>query len=140
MKILRLAALTFGLTLTPAAAGAPSFETWSYTGTDIYPSALIATATVDWHGEEGDSEEDAEEDADADEPDPAEVPVLGDLNGWIGARLFDVPEGAKIKVEVSSEGWMKPSRTEVTVDEAHDEIIIFPKGVFDFNALGKIRQ
>jgi hypothetical protein len=140
MKTLRLAALAFGFSLAAAAAKAPSFETWSYTGTDIYPSALIATATVDWHGEEGDAGEDAEEDADAAEPDPAEVPILGDLNGWIGARLFNVPEGAKIKVEVSSEGWMKPSRIEVTVDEAHDEIIIFPKGVFDFNALGKIRQ
>lgn len=112
----------------------PSFETWSYTGTDIYPSALIATATVDWHGEtEGEAEEEAEAD-----PDVAEI--LGDPNGWIGARLFDIPEGAKIRVEVSGEGWLKTSRTEVTVEEGADEVIVIPKGIFDYETLGKIRQ
>jgi hypothetical protein len=128
-----LAALS--LTLLKAGAEAPSFEAWSYTGTDIYPSAIIATATVDWHADA----EAEEEDADA-EPDPDEAIVLGDPNGWVGARIFDVPEGAKIKVEVSGDGWLKPSRTEVTVEEESDEVIVMPKGIFDFAELGKIRQ
>jgi len=139
MKILCLTTIALALGLTAARAKAPSFETWSYTGTDIYPSALLATATVDWHPKEDGDENDGDAGAAAGE-EPDHVPILGDLNGWIGARIFDVPEGAKIKVEVSSEGWMKPSRTEVNVEEASDEIIVFPKGVFDFNALGKIRQ
>jgi hypothetical protein len=128
-----LAALS--LTLLKAGAEAPSFEAWSYTGTDIYPSAIIATATVDWHADA----EAEEEDADA-EPDPDAAIVIGDPNGWVGARIFDVPEGAKIKVEVSGDGWLKPSRTEVTVEEESDEVIVMPKGIFDFAELGKIRQ
>ena len=132
MKLLPFATLAaFACSLLRAGAEAPSFEAWSYTGTDIYPSAIIATATVDWHAD--DEAEDAE-------PDPDETPFLGDLNGWVGARIFDVPEGAKIKVEVSGEGWLKPSRTEVTVEEETGEVIVMPKGVFDFAALGKIRQ
>ena len=140
MKTLPFATLAaLSLTLLKAGAEAPSFEAWSYTGTDIYPSAIIATATVDWHA---DAEPDAEaEEADADaEPDPDEAIVLGDPNGWVGARIFDVPEGAKIKVEVSGDGWLKPSRTEVTVEEESDEVIVMPKGIFDFAELGKIRQ
>lgn len=136
MKTLPFATLAaLSLTLLKAGAEAPSFEAWSYTGTDIYPSAIIATATVDWHADA----EAEEEDADA-EPDPDEAIVLGDPNGWVGARIFDVPEGAKIKVEVSGDGWLKPSRTEVTVEEESDEVIVMPKGIFDFAELGKIRQ
>ena len=136
MKTLPFATLAaLSLTLLKAGAEAPSFEAWSYTGTDIYPSAIIATATVDWHADA----EAEEEDADA-EPDPDEAIVLGDPNGWVGARIFDVPEGAKIKVEVSGDGWLKPSRTEVNVEEESDEVIVMPKGIFDFAELGKIRQ
>ena len=130
MKLLPFVTLAaLAVSVLRAGAEAPSFEAWSYTGTDIYPSAIIATATVDWHADE--EEEDA---------DPDEAIVLGDPNGWVGARIFDVPEGAKIKVEVSGEGWLKPSRAEVTVEEETDEVIVMPKGVFDFAALGKIRQ
>ena len=131
-----------------AAAEDTTFEAWSYTGTDIYPSAIIATATVDWHGATDDEAEAAEEEdaaaaelAEAEEQEEAEpTPTFGDLNGWVGARLFDVAEGAKIRVEVSGEGWLKPSRTEVTVEEESDQIIVMPKGIYDFAALGKIRQ
>lgn len=104
-------------------------ELWSYTGTDIYPSAIIATATVDWHA--GEEEEEENEDA---------TPVLGDKNGWIGARLFDVPAGSKVKVEVTGSGWLNTSRIEVTVEDDEEEIIIIPKGVFDFDALHAVRQ
>lgn len=123
--------LSSTLLLAQLPAGAETTaEVWSYTGTDIYPSAIIATATVDWHGEteEGEEEEDA-----------AEV-ILGDKNGWLGARLENVPEGAKIKVVISGDGWLKPSRTEVVAEEGGEEIIVLPKGVFDYDALHTIRQ
>ena len=121
MKLLQISALAaFACSLAPALADDPTFEAWSYTGTDIYPSAVIATATVDWHAEEEDAEApeaDADADAEADaEPEVEETPPYGDLNAWVGARIFDVPEGARIKVEVFGEGWLKPSRTEVTVE------------------------
>ena len=164
LPLATLAALAFSL--LSASSKEITFEAWSYTGTDIFPSALIATATVNWHAD-ADAEAQAEEEtgnepagkaqaiskaqdnskagkakADDAEVEEAldEIPILGDPNGWIGARLFDVPEGAKIKVEVSGEGWLKPSRTEVTIEEETDQVIIMPKGVFDFDALGKIRQ
>ncbi len=113
-------------------------EVWSYTGTDIYPSAIIATATVDWHaGEEEKSKDKKKKKAD---DEPEEIPILGDKNGWIGARLLDVPKGAKIKVEVIGEGWLKSSRTEVTVKDGTDEIIVIPKNIFDYDALHLIKQ
>ena len=154
------------LLITGAVAEETSYEAWSYTGTDIYPSAVIATATVDWHADEGVAEEAeaeaeesedgakgaekkhgakqaaaaAEEDASAEEEDIEIAPTYGDLNAWVGARIFNVPAGAKIKVEVSGEGWLKPSRVEVVVEKAEDEIIVSPKGIYEFAALGKIRQ
>ncbi len=110
-------------------------ETWSYTGTDIYPSAIIATATVDWHAGE---EEKSKKKKGSDEPEV--VPILGDKNGWIGARLLDVPKGTKIKVEVSGDGWLKSSKTEVTVGKDEDELIVIPKNIFDYDALHLVKQ
>lgn len=115
-------------------AAAPSFEAWSYTGTDIYPSAIIATATVDWHSEEEEKPKKKKK------KDPNVTPILGDKNGWLGAKVFDVPKGAKIKVEVAGDGWLKPSRVEVTVKDAEPDVIILPKSVFDYDALRAVTQ
>lgn len=159
------------LTINPLQAEDPSFEPWAYTGKDVYPSALIATATVNWHeetdGEETEAEEEAEEEVVEEEPkgkgrhkkeraekeaaeeaeadaEPEEeveqALVLGDPNSWFGARLYNIPAGAKVKVEVSGEGWLRPSRSEVVVEEETDEVIVMPKCNYDFAALGKIRQ
>lgn len=119
----------------PLTAAEPSFEAWSYTGTDIYPSAIIATATVDWHA--GEPEEPKKKKK---KKDPEETPILGDLNGWLGARVLDVPKGAKIKVELVGDGWLKPSKAEVTVEDAEPEVLVMPKGVFDYEALHQVRQ
>ena len=151
MKSIRLLVLAaFSWSAAAALADDPVFEPWSYTGTDIYPSAVIATSTVDWHAEEPEDEADAkatDEETDADtkeeadtEPAPEETPTYGDINAWLGARIFDVPAGAKIKVELSGDGWLKPSRAEVTIEEESDQIIVMPKGLYDYAALGKIRQ
>lgn len=130
-----LVLLALHLTSLPLLAAEPTFETWSYTGTDIYPSAVIATATVDWHGEE-----DEEPKKKKKKTDPDVAPLLGDRNGWVGARVFDVPKGAKIKVEVVGDGWLKPSKTEVVVEDAEPDVIVIPKGIFDYDALHQIRQ
>lgn len=128
------------LALTAAAprgsAAELTAEAWSYTGTDIYPSAIIATATVNWHPDE---EPQAAGGKKA-KGEPDEIPVLGDKNGWVGARVLAVPKGAKIKVEVAGDGWLKPSRTEVTVDKAAEEVVVIPKNVFDYEALHRVGQ
>ena len=131
-----LSTLLASALLCSARADDPTCEVWSYTGTDIYPSAIIATATVDWHAGEEEEGEEASEKNDV----GAEGNVLGDPNGWVGARVLDVPEGATIKVEVVGEGWLKASKVEVTVEEACDEVIILPKGIFDYDALRMVTQ
>jgi hypothetical protein len=140
MKALSVIAFAAWISLLSVRAEETSFEAWSYTGTDIYPSAIIATATVDWNA--GREQED-EEPAPKKKKKKAEervTPMLGDMSGWVGARVFNVPKGTKIKVEVAGDGWLKPSRTEVTVKRAEEDVIVLPKGVFDYEALHKVRQ
>jgi hypothetical protein len=104
-----------------------SFETWSYTDKDIYPSALISTATVDWHTDEEDEE--------------AEIGTYGDENGWLGIMLYDAPKGAEVTVEVSADGgWMKPSKLTIITEDNDDAVMVIPKGVFDYDALHLNRQ
>lgn len=125
---------------------APTFEFFSYTGRDLFPSAIIATATVDWSEFEEEAEEIEEEDAEEEESEEEpEIPVIGDRDGWIGVSLSDVPKDAEIKVEMTGEGWMKPSKF---VGKARDEdgkaiagdLDIMPKEVWDFEALRKIQE
>lgn len=145
--------------VTAAPAADPTFEFFSYTGKDIFPSAIISAATVDWSSfeevEEEVEEEEVEEkpkgkkareEAEEEEEEvEEEIPILGDTNGWIGVTLSDVPKGADIKVEMTGDGWMKPSRF---VGKAEDEegeplegaIDIMPKGVWDYDALRKIHE
>lgn len=151
--------------VTGAQAAEPSFEFFSYTGHEFFPSAIISTATVDWSSfeEETDVEEcdgvgdEAEDDEATDEESEEEAteeeaeeeeegnPTLGDTNGWIGVTLFEVPKGADIKVEMSGEGWMKASRfvgkaVDADGTELEGEIDVMPKGVWDYDALRKIQE
>jgi hypothetical protein len=158
-----------------AHAAEPSFEIFSYTGKDLFPSAIISTATVDWsefeeaveeaeeeEGEEAEDEESAEDgeeeeesaddegaeeedEAEAEEEVEGETPTLGDINGWLGISLTDVPKGAEIKVEMTGDGWMKPSRfVGKAVDEEGEPISgdmdVMPKGVWDYDALRKVQE
>ena len=127
------AALAF--TTARVFAAAPSFEAWSYTGTDIYPSAIIATATVDWNPDPEEQKPKKKK-----KKDPNVTPWLGDRNGWVGAMVKDVPKGAKIKVEVAGEGWLKPSKVEVTVKDAEPDVIVMPKNIFNYDKLRDVTQ
>lgn len=138
MKTVSTLAVALLLVSTHLVSAEVTAEVWSYTGTDIYPSAVIATAKVDWHAGEEEKAKDKKNKKKDEEPE--EVPLLGDKNGWIGARVMDVPKGAKIKVEVVGEGWLKTSKTEVTVENDEDEVIVIPKGIFDYDALHLIKQ
>jgi hypothetical protein len=116
-----------------------SFDPWSFTEKDLFPSAIISTATVDWNGEE----QTAEDKKGPDDPrwQKDEVPIYGDENGWLAVALYDLPARAEVRVEISADGYLKPSVWEGMVKKAHtEEVRIFPRGVWDYEALHKVRE
>ncbi len=153
----RIPALVLGLAVPAAWADEPSFEYFSHTGKDLFPSAIISTATVDWTEiQGGDAEEDSAEgeepaeDADnagaeEEEEAAAETPLLGDANGWIGVSLSNVPEGADLVVELSGDGWLKPSKFTGKAADAEGntlegDIDVMPKAAWDFEALHRVQE
>jgi hypothetical protein len=113
---------------------------YSITGKEIYPSALVSTATVDWNGDEQ-TAEDKKTDEDA-QIGKHDLPLYGDENSWLGIELEGLKKGAKVSVEITAEGFMKPSREQVTVNTVGEEgrALIMPKIMWDFEALFKVRQ
>ena len=120
------------------AAAAQSFEPWSFSERDLFPSAIISTATVDWNGEE-ETAEDRKGPGDA-KLQRGDLPLYGDENGWLAVALFDVEAKSEVRVEISVEGFMKPSVWEGTIKRAHEEVRIFPKAVWDYAALLQVRE
>jgi hypothetical protein len=114
------------------------FEPWSFTEKDLFPSALISTATVDWNGDEQ-TAEDKKVPGDR-KVRKNEVAVYGDENGWLGVDVFDLPPKAEVRVEVFVDGYMKPSVWQGTIKRGHTEARIFPKGIWDYDALHKVRE
>ncbi len=112
----------------------------SVTGKEIFPSALISTATVDWNGEEQ-SAEDKKTDKDA-QIRKHEVPIYGDENGWLGVDLEGLKKGMQVSVEITAEGFMKPSKWQGTITTLGKDgrAIIFPKVMWDYEALIKVNQ
>lgn len=132
-----LALLSLLVTTSPWARGV-EYEIWTYTQRDLFPSALISTATVDWNGDEETAEDrKTEDDEELGEDD---VPIFGDENGWVGVSLYEVPAGARVKVEIAIDGFLLPSTWEGTIDDAHEEAHVFPKGAWDYAALHKVRE
>jgi hypothetical protein len=109
------------------------FEPWSFTEKDLFPSALISTATVDWNGDEETAEDRKVQ------GDPKlkrdEIAIYGDENGWLAVEVFDLPPKAEVRVEISVDGFMKPSVWEGVLKKAHTTARIFPKGIWDYAAL-----
>ena len=118
----------------------PDFTVWSYTEKDLFPSAIVSTATVDWNGDEQTAEDKKTED------DPKvrkrDIPIYGDENGWLAVELIEVPRGAMVEVEISIDGFMKPSKWKgkLTKVSRDGEARIFPKAAWDYDALLKVRQ
>lgn len=137
MKVRHLLALCLFLAASAQAQEA-SFEPHCYTGRDLFPSALISTATVDWNGDEQ-MAEDLKGDDDP-ELEEGEVPIYGDENGWIGINLYDIPAESEVRVEMSIDGILKPSVWDGSIYWEDEEAIIYPKAAWDFDALHKIRE
>lgn len=115
-----------------------SFEPFSYTDRDLFPSALISAATVDWNGEE----ETAEDEKTDDDPalEEGEIAVYGDENGWIGVSLFEIPADAEVRVEIAIDGFLNASVWEGSMFDDYEEVTIYPKAAWNFEALRKVRE
>ena len=116
------------------------FQPYSFTGKEIFPSALISTATVDWNGDAQNAEDKKTED-DA-QLRKREVPIYGDENSWLGLELAGLSKGAQVSVEITSEGLMMPSKWQgtVTTVSQNGRALISPKVMWNYEALTKIRQ
>ena len=116
------------------------FKPFSFTGKEIFPSALLSTAGVDWNGDEQ-SAEDKKTDDDA-QIRKREVPIYGDENSWLGVEMSGLNKGAKVSVEINSDGLMKPARWEVTVSTLGQDgrAMIRPTVIWDYKELRKARQ
>ena len=114
-----------------------TLDPWSYTETDIYPSAIVSTATVDWNGDDDDKKP-----ADDAKPKKGTIPVYGDDNGWLAVTLSGVPKNAEVEVTISIEGFLKPSTWKGKVHKVSKdgEARVFPKAIWDYDALLKVRQ
>ncbi|QIF05615.1 transglutaminase domain-containing protein [Roseimicrobium sp. ORNL1] len=131
MKVLRasLAASLLFVACSLQAAKPVKWEPWLETGGDVFPSLLIATATVDWQAE-----------AEVDEDGEEYAPTFGDPNGWFGVNVSNVPANSVLKVEVQGDGWLKPSQVEVKIKKATEDLYITPKAVFNYEVLHQIRE
>jgi hypothetical protein len=125
--------------LLSSLATATEFEPWSYTERDLFPSAIISTATVDWNGDEESAED--RKTANAPKLKRGEIPIYGDENGWLAVEIFDLPPRAEVRVEIAVDGYMKPSVWEGIIKKAHiDQVRIFPSATWDYEALRQVRE
>lgn len=137
---MRQAKLLLALLFTSSLQAEVTFEPWSFTDADLFPSAIISTATVDWNGDEQSAEDKKSED------DPKlrkrDVPIYGDENGWLAIDFSGLTKGAQVSVEISVDGFLKPSKWQgkVTKVTKEGEARIFPKAAWDYEALLKVRQ
>ena len=121
-----------------AQASAATFEPYSFTEGDLFPSAIISTATVDWNGDEQRAEDQKSDDNP--ELEEGDTPLYGDENGWVGVTLYEVEADSEVRVEITIDGFLNPSVWEGTIYEDAEEVIIFPKAAWNFEALHKIRE
>lgn len=116
----------------------PSVSFLSYTGNDLFPSYIIATASVDWNGDEQRAE-DKKTDDDP-ELEEGEIPLFGDENGSVGVEIENVPEGTRITVEIFGEGFLRKSKWEGEIEDEIEILHVYPKANWDYEALRRCTQ
>lgn len=109
----------------PAADAAFSAEAHSLTPGAIYPSLILATATIKDDGSPDD---------------PTDATHYGDPMATLGVLLRNVRKDDKITVEVSADAVIKPSKVSFTVKASEVLVTAAPKVKFDFEALGRVTQ
>lgn len=109
----------------PAADALFSAEAHSLTPGAIYPSLILATATIKDDGSPDD---------------PSDATHYGDPMATLGVLLRNVRKDDKITVEVTADAVIKPSKVTFTAKASELLVTAAPKVKFDFEALGKVTQ
>jgi len=91
----------------------------------IYPSLILATATIKDDGSPDD---------------PSEATHYGDPMATLGVLLRNVRKDDKITVEVTADAVIRPSKVSFTVKSSEILVTAAPKVKFDFEALGRVTQ
>jgi hypothetical protein len=112
-------------TFEPAADAVFSAEAHSLTPGSIYPSLILATATIKDDGSPDD---------------PKDATHYGDPMATLGVALRNVRKDDKITVEVTADAVIKPSKVTFTVKASEVLVTASPKVKFDFEALGRVTQ
>jgi hypothetical protein len=110
---------------TPIAAVSESRQTeWQpivEMGGELYPSFLVATATMEEWGESPRMLESGE--------------YFGDALGMLGATVRAPRAGARVRLEVSAPGISEPSSVEAVLPVAGGEYELFPRMAYQYDAL-----
>ena len=95
----------------------------------IFPSYLVATATVRLPAED-----------EVNEDDDSEIKVLGDKQGVLGVELTSPGAETPVKVTIMSNAILEESTFEGTLDDEGTVYHIFPRVRYDYDRLTKNRQ
>src|SRR5262245_4806091 len=114
------------MAMAPALAARGEFETETGWNDQLFPSFIIATATIKLP-------EDAVEDNEDDE-------VLGDPQGLLGVTLEAPEDDTEVTVTISCDPIMQPSTFTGTLAEGGKTYTIFPKIKYKYDALAKRTQ
>lgn len=108
----------------PDPAAEFSFEPHGINGKALFPSFIVATATIEV------------------KPTSEDLTTYGDVlgAGYAGVLLRNVRKGDKFVVEVSCDGLIKPSRCSFTAKDSEVIVRANPKLKFDFEALSRASQ
>src|SRR5688500_19774074 len=126
MRSNRLLPALIGLVVTAAACAARAdFETETGWNDQLFPSFIIATATIRLPEE---AVEEQEED------------VLGDPQGLLGVTLEATEDETPVTVTITCDAIMEPSVYSGTLAEAGETYTIFPKIKYKYDRLAKRSQ
>jgi hypothetical protein len=112
-------------TFTPSTNAVFSFEAHQATPGAVYPSLILATATIKDDGSPDD---------------PTDATHYGDPMATLGVLLRNVQKDDKITVEVSADAIIKPSKVTFTAKASEILVTAAPKIKFDYEALGRVTQ
>lgn len=111
--------------LIPATPVCAEFETNKGWSGHLFPSFIVATATM--------KEPDAEDEN-------AEIEVLGDKLGLLGVTLEADEDEQEVTVTITCDAIMEPSSLTCTLDEAGETYIVNPKIKYKYDKLTKHTQ
>jgi hypothetical protein len=109
----------------PAPDAPFAFEAYQATPGAIYPSLVLATATIKDDGKEDD---------------PRDATNYGDRMGILGVTLKNVRKDDKFVIEISADAVIRPSKLTFVAKASELLVTAAPKVKFDYEALGRITQ